>query len=140
MGTNLNQLAQQAPKSTNGRPIGAPIRAYSFQIRATSCYLKIYIQKSSPSAYAITPSNSTIPTIWAYSINLSPGLRPVIISYKVNNTCPPSKAGIGNIFIKASTILNSAVIDQKRSQSQQAPNMAPILKNQPSDTQACPLE
>src|SRR5580658_7057867 len=75
---------------------------------------------SNPIAYAISPNNNTIPTICEYSMNLSLGFRPLIISYKVNNACPPSSAGIGNTFINASRILKIAVNDQKLSQSHSA--------------------
>jgi hypothetical protein len=50
-------------------------------------------------------------------MNLSLGFRPLIISYSVNNACPPSRAGIGNTFINARRILKIAVNDQKLSQS-----------------------
>ena len=49
-------------------------------------YLNKNLQKSNPNAYAINPNNRIIPTICAYSMNLSEGLRPLIISYKVNST------------------------------------------------------
>ena len=55
------------------------------------------------------------PTIWAYSINLSLGFLPLTISYNKNITCPPSKAGIGNRFIKAKMIEIKAVLAQKPS-------------------------
>ena len=79
---------------------------------------------------------SSIPAIWAYSMNLSLGLRPVIISYNVNSTCPPSRAGIGKMFMKASTMLKRAVIPQKRSQSQEAENMFPMLRKLPRESLA----
>ena len=47
-------------------------------------------------------SSRTIPTICAYSRNFSLGLRRVIISYRVKSTCPPSNAGMGSRFMKAS--------------------------------------
>src|SRR5580658_550719 len=72
---------------------------------------------SNPMAYAISPNNNTIPTICEYSMNLSLGFRPLIISYNVNNACPPSNAGIGSTFINASRILKIAVSVQKLSQS-----------------------
>src|SRR5678809_657210 len=56
-----------------------------------------------------------MPAICAYSKNFSLGLRRVIISYKVNITCPPSKAGIGNKFMNARTIDKNAVIVQNAS-------------------------
>ena len=79
-------------------------------------YLK-NLKISNPIAYAIRPNNNTIPTICEYSTNLSLGLRPLIISISVNKAWPPSRAGIGSTFIKASRILKIAVKDQKLSQS-----------------------
>ena len=58
-----------------------------------------------------------MPTICAYSKNFSLGLRPVIISYKVNSTCPPSNAGIGNRFINANAIDKKPVSNQNVCQS-----------------------
>src|SRR6266511_5830089 len=89
--------------------------------------------QSLPLAYNINASNKTIPTIWAYSKNLSLGLRRVIISYKVNITCPPSRAGIGRRFINARTIERKAVMVQNASQSQPYfGKIEPIALNPPN--------
>ena len=71
--------------------------------------------------------NKTIPTICAYSMNLSLGLRPVIISTNVNRACPPSSAGMGNIFMKARIIEKIPVNVQNLSQSQILGNVLPML-------------
>ena len=44
---------------------------------------------SNPSAYAIRLNNNTIPTICEYSMNLSLGFRPLIISYQRKQRMPP---------------------------------------------------
>ena len=62
------------------------------------------------------------PTVCAYSINLSLGLRPEIISYNKNITCPPSKAGIGNKLSTPNIIDKKAVILQNVCQSQKSGN------------------
>ena len=103
----------------------APSKIYAVKTKAAPVckntkifrpYLK-NLNISNPIAYAIRLNNNTIPTICEYSMNLSLGFRPLIISYSVNNACPPSRAGIGNTFINASRILKIAVNDQKLSQS-----------------------
>ena len=71
--------------------------------------------QSFPFAKSIKASSKTMPTICAYSKNLSLGFLPVIISTSVNTTCPPSNAGIGNKFINASTIDKKPVILQNAS-------------------------
>jgi len=53
-------------------------------------------------------------------------------SYIKNITCPPSKAGIGNAFIKARIIDKSAVVSQKSFQFHSAGNKFPIAANPPS--------
>jgi len=98
--------------------------------RPPRSYLNI-LKISNPSAYAIRLNNSTIPTICAYSMNLSLGLRPLIISTSVNNACPPSRAGIGNTFINASRMLKIAVNDQKLSQSHSLGKTLAILTTLP---------
>ena len=57
---------------------------------------------SFPKASIIRPIRSIIPTVWAAIRNLSLGFLPVIISYRVNSMCPPSRAGIGRMFSTAS--------------------------------------
>ena len=70
-------------------------------------------------SFPLAKSNNAIrrikPVTWAYSKNLSPGFLPVIISQRVNTTCPPSKAGIGNKFIKPNIIDKNAVMFQNDS-------------------------
>jgi hypothetical protein len=79
------------------------------------------------------PNNNTIPVTCAYSINLSPGFLPVIISYIRNNTCPPSNAGIGRMFIIAKIIDRNAVRFQNACQSQVPGKILPIVINPPRD-------
>ena len=66
------------------------------------------------------------------SMNLSLGFLPETISYIRNITCPPSKAGIGNTFIKAKIIEISAVDSQKPFQSHFAGKILPIVPKPPS--------
>ena len=78
----------------------------------------------------------TKPAIVAYSMNLSLGLRPVIISYNKNITCPPSKAGIGNKFINAKIKDKIAVILQNLCQSQVSENILAIEPKPPKLSEA----
>ena len=83
-------------------------------------------------AYKTNAINKKNPVIWAYSINLSLGLDQVTTSYIKNITCPPSKAGIGNAFIKARIIDKSAVVSQKSFQFHSAGNKLPIAAKPPN--------
>ena len=56
---------------------------------------------SLPKARNISPKISIMPISCITIRNLSLGFRPVIISYKVNTICPPSRAGIGSRFMTA---------------------------------------
>ena len=56
------------------------------------------------------------PTSCAFSKNFSLGLRPEIISYNKNITCPPSKAGIGSKLSTPNIIDKNAVKPQKSGQ------------------------
>ena len=87
---------------------------------------------SFPLANKTKAINKKNPAIWANSINLSLGLRPLIISYNKNITCPPSSAGIGKIFIKAKIIDISAVVYQKLVQSQVSGNRPPMAPKPPT--------
>src|SRR3982751_3645320 len=109
---------------TNIRILGLSVKLYFLNI----------LNISSPSAYAINANNNIIPTICAYSINLSLGFLPVTISTNVNNACPPSSAGIGNTFIKASRMLNIAVNVQKLCQSHTGGNTFVMLITLPSES------
>lgn len=88
--------------------------------------------KSLPLAKRINASNKKKPTIWAYSKNLSLGLRPVTISYSKNITCPPSRAGIGKRFNTANIMDKKAVVFQKISQFQESGNNPPIAAKPPT--------
>ena len=57
---------------------------------------------------------------------------PLIISPIAMRACPPSSAGIGNRFMMAKIIDNSAVIDQNDNQSQSLGNILPILITPPT--------
>ena len=72
-----------------------------------------------------------MPAIWARSKNLSDGLRPVIISTSRNSTCPPSRAGMGRMFMKANTSESHAVRSQKVFQFHWASKMPPMVPNPP---------
>src|SRR5690606_9173695 len=87
--------------------------------------------QSLPLAYNISKSSNIIPAVWAYSKNFSLGFRPLIISYNVNITCPPSSAGMGSKFINAKMIDRKAVIFQNDSQSQVVGNTEPMALNPP---------
>ena len=86
-------------------------------------------------SFPLAKSSSAIskkkPTICAYSKNLSPGFLPVIISHKVNTTCPPSKAGIGNKFINPNMIDKNAVMFQNVCQLNSEGKILPIEINPP---------
>ena len=68
-----------------------------------------HLKISLPFANTKRTNNITSPTVCAISKNLSLGFLLVIISANKNNTCPPSSAGIGNIFMTANTIERKAV-------------------------------
>ena len=72
-----------------------------------------------------------IPTTCALVKNWSLGGLPEIISYIKNITWPPSKAGIGRMFIKAKIIDSRAVIDQNFIQFHSVSNNFPIDANPP---------
>ena len=91
------------------------------------------LKMSLPKARTIRPKRSIMPTIWAYSRNLSLGFLPVIISYKVNRRCPPSKAGIGRMLSTASITERNAVRFQKICQFQVLGNIEPIVMKLPTD-------
>ena len=61
------------------------------------------------------------------------GLRPVIISYNKNSTCPPSNAGMGSMFMKARIMLRKAVMRQNIIQSHVGGNRLPIAPKPPND-------
>lgn len=88
---------------------------------------------SFPKARIIRANNRSIPTVWAYSRNLSLGFLPVMISYNVNSKCPPSKAGIGRIFSTANITDKKAVRFQKICQFHELGNMEPIVIKLPTD-------
>jgi hypothetical protein len=75
-----------------------------------------------------------IPAVWAYSIAFSLGFLFVIISYNRKITCPPSNAGIGRIFINASTIEKNAVMFQNLNQSHSGEKTLPKVINPPRDS------
>ena len=79
------------------------------------------------------PSSMSMPMVCAYSSTLSLGLRPLITSNKRNTTCPPSRAGMGRMFITANMSESIAVICQNWCQSHTAGNMLPIVPNMPTD-------
>ena len=74
-------LRGAACKTTKRKGAAMPLLAKIIKIRlpAPASYLNNR-HTSSPNAYSIRANSSTMPTIWAYSMNLSLGLRPVIIS------------------------------------------------------------
>src|SRR5687768_13412074 len=64
-------------------------------------------------------------------MNLSPGFLPVTTSQRRNNTCPPSKAGMGKRFMIAKMKESTPVMRQKDSQSQDVENNLVIEINPP---------
>ena len=80
----------------------------------------------------MSPNISVMPTTWARSMNFSLGGRRRMISAMRNNTWPPSKAGIGRMFMKASIRLRKAVVSQKVSQSHVAGKMLPMVMKLPT--------
>ena len=75
-------------------------------------------QMSFPKISSISPIRMTKPMICPVSKAFSLGFRPEIISYNRNITWPPSSAGMGNTFKKASHTENMAIKLQKKVQSQ----------------------
>ncbi len=69
--------------------------------------------------------------VLATSRNLSEGLRLVTISTRRNSIYPPSRAGMGIMFINASMMDRNAVICQKAYQLHDAGNMSPSVPNPP---------
>ena len=67
------------------------------------------------------------------SMNLSLGLRPVIISKRRNIKWPPSKAGMGRMFMNASMMERKAVILQKSYQFHSEGKRLPMVTKPPSD-------
>ena len=65
--------------------------------------------------------------VLATSRNLSEGLRLVTISTRRNSIYPPSRAGMGIMFINASMMDRNAVICQKAYQLNDDCIMSPIL-------------
>ena len=55
-----------------------------------------------------------------------------MISAMRNSTCPPSRAGMGRIFMKASIRLRKAVVSQNVSQSYVAGKMLPMVMKLPT--------
>ena len=80
-------------------------------------------QMSLPMVKSMSEIKITIPKIWARSINLSENFFPVSASIKRKIAWPPSSAGIGSMFINASTIESSPVIVQNLLHSQMPPYM-----------------
>src|SRR5688572_92718 len=88
--------------------------------------------QSFPLAYNISNNSKTMPATCAYSMNFSLGFLPLTISYKVNMTCPPSNAGIGRRFIKASMMDKNAVIFQNASQLHSVGKTEPMALKPPT--------
>ena len=88
---------------------------------------------SLPNASTIRASSSTIPIICITTRKRSLGLRPVIISYRVNMIWPPSSAGIGSRFIIPSITESSASMLRKRYQSHASGNTCPMAMKLPTD-------
>ena len=95
-------------------------------------YLINHLYTSLPLANNNKAINNRNPVIWAYSKNLSLGFLPVTISYNKNITWPPSKAGMGKMFIKAKIMESRAVVLQKAAQFQVSGNKPPIAANPPT--------
>ena len=89
---------------------------------------------SFPNMKIINDTSITNPTIWAFSSALSLNGLPLTNSINKKKTCPPSKAGIGKIFIKANIIDKRAVKLQNDSQSQTVPNMVAIWNGPDKDS------
>jgi len=79
-GPKMRKMVEDAEELVRSRKSGVGSKTAIDYSLLTIHYLNKNLQKSNPKAYAISPNSRIIPTIWAYSMNLSPGLRPVIIS------------------------------------------------------------
>src|SRR5690606_1792773 len=95
-------------------------------------YLKSHLYTSFPLANNNRAIKRKKPTIWAYSKNLSLGLRPVTISYNRKVTCPPSRAGMGRMFKKANMMDIKAVVDQKAGQFHESGKRLPMAPKPPT--------
>src|SRR5574344_351280 len=81
----------------------------------------------------ISKANTRInPTVSAISMNLSLGFLRVMISYRRNNMNPPSRAGMGSMFMMAKAMERKAVSDQKLAQSNLSGKILPIEMNPPT--------
>jgi hypothetical protein len=91
------------------------------QLGAAAELFEIKLQISLPKISTIKVNKMSIPAYCAFSKNDSLKGFPMIISKIRNKTCPPSKAGIGRIFINAKPKEMSAVNIQKRFQTTSDP-------------------
>ena len=84
-------------------------------------------------AYAISSRRKLMPIFSAISMNFSLGFLRVITSATRKSACPPSRAGMGRTFIKASMSDINAVSSQKRCQSHVVGKSEPMAPNEPID-------
>ena len=94
---------------------------------------------SLPKARTMRANRRIIPIICAIVRNLSLGFFPVIISYRVNTMCPPSRAGIGRRFITPSMIESRARMLMNLYQSHVAGKICPMAMKLPTDLYASVL-
>ena len=95
--------------------------------------IPIHLNMSLRLATIISRNKTPMPMYSAQIIKFSLGLRRVIISYSKNSTCPPSRAGMGKMFMKARMMLRKAVMSQNMCQSHTGGNMLPMAPKPPSD-------
>ena len=87
---------------------------------------------SLPLAKITNPNTMMRPIVSATSINLSEGLRLVMISTNRNRMWPPSRAGMGRMFITARAMDRKAVMRQKRLQIHVSGKMLPMEMKPPT--------
>ena len=78
------------------------------------------------------PKTMINPMVSATSMNLSEGLRRVMISKSRKRMWPPSNAGIGRMFITAKATERKAVMRQKRLQIQVSGKILPMEMKPPT--------
>ena len=90
------------------------------------------LMMSLPLAKMTNPNTRMRPIISATSMNLSLGLRRVMISNNRKRMWPPSKAGMGRMFITARAMDRKAVMRQNRLQIQVSGKILPMEMKPPT--------
>ncbi len=75
---------------------------------------------------------STMPAVVVHSITFCEAGFPVIISQRRKSTWPPSRAGMGRIFMKARATARKAAMFQNAIQSHESGKMLPMVPKPPT--------